>query len=250
MPVRDEGANLQIILRILKAVVKIPHEVLVVYDNLTDNSIPIIKKIKEEYPQIRGVHNKLGRGVANAIKSGVKVSDGECIFVLPADDIGPVLAIDDMMSLMDKGCDLVSATRYSHGGRIMGGYFISRLLSRIANKIFYFISGSALNDSTVGIKMFRKSIFDKIKLEAKPVGWAVAFELAMKAQLAGLKLGQVPIVSINRFYSGKSSFKFGPWVAEYSKWFLWGVWNLYRSGKWRHRASTKIPTKIISKRKK
>ena len=250
MPVKDEGANLQIILKILKALVDIPHEILIVYDTLDDNSIPVVDKIKTEYPPIRGIHNRLGRGVANAIKAGVNAATADYIFVLPADDIGPILAIDDMVALMDKGCDLVSATRYSHGGRVMGGYFISRFLSRIANKLFYFISGSSLNDSTVGIKMFRKSIFDKIKLEAKPVGWVVAFEMAMRAQLAGLKLGQVPIVSINRFYGGKSSFKLGPWVKEYSKWFLLGVWKLYTSGKWRQKVSVKIPEKISLRRKK
>lgn len=250
MPVLNEGINLKMMLRILKATIEVPHEVLIVYDSLDDDSIPVVKAMRKDYPHLRGIHNELGRGVANAIKAGVDSAVGEYILVIAADDIGPVIAVDDMLSLMDQGCDLVSATRYAYGGRIMGGFFISRFLSIIANKLFYVVSGAALTDSTVGIKMFKCSIFDKIRLEAKPVGWAVAFELAIKAQLADLKLGEVPITSINRFYGGESSFKLGPWVIEYSKWFLWGLWHLYRTGKGRYNVSFKRPTKIISQRKK
>lgn len=251
MPVLNEGINLKIMLKILRATIEVPHEVMVVYDSLEDDSIPVIEEMqRNNYPNLRGIHNKRGKGVANAIKSGIEAAQGIYILVIAADDIGPVLAVDDMISLMDEGCDLVSATRYSHGGRLLGGYLMSRFLSRIANRLFYHFSGSALTDSTIGIKMFRRSIFDQIELNSKPVGWAVAFELAIKSQLAGLKLGEVPIISINRFYGGKSSFKLGPWVIEYSKWFLWGLWNLYRSGKWRYHIAVKVPEKIISKREK
>jgi len=71
--------------------------------------------------------------------------------------------------------------------------------------------------------MFRKNIFSELELEAQPVGWAVAFEMAIKAQYLGLKLGEVPIVSIDRLYGGESTFKLGPWVSEYSKWFAYGM---------------------------
>ncbi len=77
----------------------------------------------------------------------------------------------------------------------MGG-----LLSRLANFLFNHLSGSVLTDATTGIKMFRRSIFDQLHLEAQPVGWAVAFEMSIKARLNRLKLGEVPIISIDRLY--------------------------------------------------
>jgi hypothetical protein len=50
--------------------------------------------------------------------------------------------------------------------------------------------------------------------------------MAMKAQLAGWKLGEVPVISIDRLYGGKSTFRLGPWTAEYLRWFIWGIRNL------------------------
>jgi len=249
IPVLNEGTNLKILLKILRAVVDSPNEILIVYDTPNDDSIPVVKKFQKKYSNLKLVHNKLGKGVINAIKSGVKESLGDYVLIIAADDIGPPLAINDMVELMDEGCDLVNATRYSHGGKNVGGIFISKFLSNIANKIFHILSGSVLTDPTFGVKMFKRKLFNKINLESRPVGWAVSFEFAIKAQAAGWRLGEVPLISLNRLYGhGKSSFNIN-WATEYSKWFFWGLGNLLVSSKKRRKVRVKIPEKIKSQRK-
>ena len=223
LPVRNEGINLKIMLQILNAVIEEKHEVLVVVDSSDDTSIEVVEKIQDEYPELRWVHNQIGRGVVNAIRAGVETARGDNILIFAADEVGPVLAIEDMMILMREGCDFVSCTRYAHGGRRLGGSLIGGFLSRCANKLFHVFTGSPFTDATTGIKMFRRDIFGRLNLQCKPVGWAVAFEMAIKAQHAGLKLGEVPIISIDRLYGGESTFSLGPWVKEYSKWFFWGI---------------------------
>lgn len=231
LPVRNEGMNLKIMLKILRAVVEVPHEILVVHDDFEDGSLDILQAVQSDYPNMRVIHNNLGRGVINAIRTGVWAACGEYILIFAADEVGPVLSIDDMLKLMDQGCEFVSCTRYAHGGRRLGGSFIGGVFSRLANYLFHRITASVLTDSTTGIKMFRREIFESFKLESRPVGWVVAFEMAMKAQMAGLSIGEVPIVSIDRLYGGKSSFRLGTWSYEYLRWFLWGVKNLrFRPG--------------------
>ena len=83
--------------------------------------------------------------------------------------------------------------------------------------------------------MFKKEIFEKLNLESRPIGWVVAFEMAIKAQLAGLQLGEVPIVSIDRLYGGRSTFHLGPWFVEYLKWFIWGARRLATARRTRRR---------------
>ena len=228
LPVRNEGINLKIMLKILRAVLEIRHEVLVVCDDLQDTSIPVVTSMQQQYPNLRLIHNHSGRGVTNAIRAGVAAAQGDYVLIFAADEVGPVLAIEDMLALMEEGCDFVSCTRYAHGGRRLGGSTIGQILSRIANRLFHEISGCVLTDATTGIKLMRRSVFDQLHLEARPVGWAVAFEMSMKAQLAGLKLGEVPIVSIDRLYGGESSFRLGPWTLEYLRWFFWGSLRLRR----------------------
>lgn len=246
IPVLNEEANLKVLLPILKALINVPHEILIVYDIDNDDSIPVVKTMQRNYPGLRLIHNKLGRGVINAIKSGTDNAIGHYALIIAADDFGAIFAINDMVSLMDNGCDLVNGTRYAHGGKNITGSLISKFLSITANKLFHALSGLALTDPTLGVKMFRRSKFNEINLESKPVGWAVSFEFAIKAQLAGWKLGEVPLISLNRLYGGKSSFKPGPWVAEYTKWFLWGLTRLPHL-KMKKKVSLRIPFNIKQK---
>ena len=226
MPVRNEGINLKIMLKILRAVLEVDHEVVVVCDDPADESVPIVLEMQPDYANLRLVHNRFGRGVTNAIRAGVEASVGEYVLIFAADEIGPVLAIGDMLALMREGVDFVSCTRYAYGGRRLGGSPIGQMLSRMANWLFHRLGGCVLTDATTGIKMMRREVFSRLNLSAKPVGWAVAFEMSIKAQLTGLKLGEVPIISIDRLYGGESTFRLGSWSLEYLRWFLWGAMRL------------------------
>jgi dolichol-phosphate mannosyltransferase len=239
VPVRNEGINIKIMLKVLTGVVEVPHEVLFIYDHPEDDSIEVANNLKDKFPNTRLIHNQSGTGIVNALKAGVNAAKGEYVLIFAADEVGPVLAIDDMLELMNEGCDLVSCTRYAHGGRRLGGSKIGHMLSWLANKLFLYAFKSSLSDCTTGIKMFRKSLFNEIKLESSPVGWAVAFELSIKAQLQGYKLGEVPIISIDRLFGGESTFKLGPWFVEYLKWFIWGLKNL-KKGKSQKSAPAKV----------
>jgi dolichol-phosphate mannosyltransferase len=244
IPVRNEGLNLRIMLKLLPAVVGVPHEVVVVYDFLQDDTVPVIEAMQVTYPSLRGVHNTVGKGVINALRAGVQAANGEYVLIFAADEVGPVLAIEQMLELMESGCDFVSCTRYAHGGRRLGGSLIGGILSRVANLLFYRVAGSAFTDCTTGIKMFRRSVFDILDLQAKPVGWAVAFEMAIKAELTGQSLGEVPIISIDRLYGGTSTFRVAPWVREYTRWFIWGMRRL-RSR--RHRSQGRALVAVVER---
>src|SRR5882757_1561880 len=79
LPVLNEGINLRIMLKILRATTSVAHEVLVVCDSLDDDSIPVVEAMQPEYPNLRLVHNTLGRGVVNAIRAGVAHAKGDTI---------------------------------------------------------------------------------------------------------------------------------------------------------------------------
>jgi dolichol-phosphate mannosyltransferase len=229
LPVRNETMNLRVMLRILRAVLVVPHEILVIFDDETDTSLTVVEALGGTYPEVRPLLNRAGRGVAFAIRAGVAAASGERILIFAADEVGPVLAIDDMLALMDEGVEFVSATRYAHGGRRLGGSIIGHILSRTANWLLNTVSGTGLSDSTTGIKMFRRADFPRLSRDTKSVGWAVAFEMATNAQLCGLKLGEVPIISIDRLFGGQSTFQLIPWVVNYFGYFVTAVTKLPRS---------------------
>ena len=243
LPVRNEEMNLRVMLRIIKTVLEVPHEILVIHDTADDRSIPVVREAQAAYPGLRLVHNRVGRGVINAIRAGVAESRSDIITILCADDTGPVLVVEDMLALVrEQHCDFVSCTRYAYGGRRLGGSLIGGVLSRVANWMFYHIARSPFTDATTGCKMFRKSAFAPMKLESRPIGWAFAFERAIKVRHLGIKMGEVPLVSIDRLFGGQSSFKLGPWLVEYLRWFLWGLRRTVATASWsRPRIQVRVP---------
>jgi hypothetical protein len=49
LPVRNEGMNLKIMLKMLSVVVEVPHEIIVVHDTLDDDSIPVVTELNKKY---------------------------------------------------------------------------------------------------------------------------------------------------------------------------------------------------------
>jgi dolichol-phosphate mannosyltransferase len=225
MPVRNDETSVAVIVKVLNALVNVSHELLVVTDDPLDTTIPVIEHLSLTYKNLRHISNKEGIGVLNAVKAGVKAAKGKYVLIYAADEMGPVLAIDDMLTLMDSGCDFVSGTRYSKGGKRYGGSIIGHLLSRVANSLFNFVSATALTDCTTGLKIFRRELFEKFELTPGS-GWSFAFQMAISAQRMGLRIGEVPIVSIDRLFGGQSTFKLIPWICSYSRGFVMGVFKL------------------------
>lgn len=223
VPVRNDAPSVQVMVPILRAVIEVPNEVLVVYDDPDDACVPVIERMRERFPTLRGIRNDIVRGLLPALQVGVTAARGEYVLIYAADEIGPVLAISRMLRLMDQGCEFVSATRYAGGGRRYGGSWLGHFLSLVGNTLFRLCSATALSDSTTGMKMFRREVFPRLKLKGIGAGWACAFEMSVRAQILGLRLGEVPIVSIDRLFGGESTFRPMPWILAYSKVFLWGA---------------------------
>lgn len=239
LPVYHEKEAFGIMVKILEATVDIPHEILVIYDHPDDNTVECAKDLQRKFSNICLVFNNLGRGVQNAIKKGLDVSKGEIILITAVDEIFPIIAIKEMLELIEaKKCDFVSGTRYALGGKRLGGSLIGGILSRIANVLFRWITGLVFTDATTGIKMIKKSAFEKLTIESKPVGWSFAFELAIKAQLVGLRLGEIPLISVDRLFGGASTFRLGAWFREYIRWFFWGIKRLNRFNRKQSRVIT------------
>src|SRR5690242_13178539 len=92
LPVRNEGTNLRLIIKMLRGVVEVPYEALVVYDNPSDDAVPAIAQMAASHPELRGVENPLGSGIINAFRAGVAAARGQYVVIFAVDDVVPVLA--------------------------------------------------------------------------------------------------------------------------------------------------------------
>ena len=228
LPVFNEKESLLVMVRLLNSSLKIETEIIIVHDSPDDNSIESAKILIKEYENVKLIHNQIGPGVRNAVQAGINESNYENILITAVDEIFPIISVEKMLEeIVEKKKDFVSGTRYSKGGERLGGSFIGSILSKAANKLFNFFSKVPLTDCTTGIKMMKKEVWNSVKFSSNPVGWAFAFELSIKVYLKGYNLSEYPIKSVDRLFGGSSTFKLGPWIKEYLKWFLWGIKNTY-----------------------
>ena len=224
LPIYNEKESLAIMVRLLKSTLKFENEILIIYDSLEDNCVSEAKKLEKEIPNVRAIHNDIQPGVKFAVEKGIKESKYDIIFVTAVDEMFPIIAIDEMINLIvSDGFEFISGTRYSKGGKRIGGSLLGSVLSKTANKLFKIFTNFPLSDCTTGIKMMRKNVWNSISLESKPVGWAFAFELTIKVYLKNFKIEEVPMKCVDRLFGGSSTFKPIPWIKEYLRWFFWGI---------------------------
>ena len=102
LPVKNEKESLPIMIKILKLSLDFSYEVIIVHDDLDDNTIPEAHKLQEQFKEMKIslIHNDYGRGIINAVKKGVESSKYDIILVTVADEIFPIVSIPKMLDLI------------------------------------------------------------------------------------------------------------------------------------------------------
>jgi dolichol-phosphate mannosyltransferase len=217
LPVYNEGDAVEPVLRALSAGVRTPHELVVVYDFDGDTTVPVIARLADEIPGLRGLRNDLGRGVLNAMKAGIAGTAAPYVLISMADGSDEPRVVDSMVRLAESGADVVSASRYMRGGHQVGGPFLKRLMSRVAGLTLHWFAGVPTHDPTNNFKLYSRRFLDTTTIESS-AGFELALELTVKATLAGCPVAEVPTTWRDRT-AGQSNFKLRKWLPHYLHWY-------------------------------
>lgn len=217
IPVYNEPDNIGPTLRAIVDNVRTPAEILVVYDFDEDTTVPVVRALMPEIPQIRLLRNDLGRGVLNAMKAGIAGATGRYVVVSMADGSDDVACIDAMVALARDGADLVAASRYVRGGRQIGGPWLKRMMSRAAGLSLHWLGGVPIHDATNNFKLYSRAFLDSVRIESTG-GFELAIELTVKATLDRRRLAEVPATWRDRT-AGESRFRLRAWLPLYLRWY-------------------------------
>jgi glycosyltransferase involved in cell wall biosynthesis len=217
LPVYNEGEAVEPVLRALSTGVRTPHELVVIYDFDEDTTVPVIARLAGEIPGLRGLRNDLGRGVLNAMKSGIAGTTAPYVLISMADGSDEPGVVDPMVALARDGADVVAASRYMRGGRQVGGPRIKRMMSRTAGLTLHWFAGVPTHDPTNNFKLYARRFLDVVTIEST-AGFELALELTVKATLAGRRVAEVPTTWRDRT-AGQSNFKLRKWLPHYLHWY-------------------------------
>jgi glycosyltransferase involved in cell wall biosynthesis len=217
MPVYREGEGARATIVATARQAPRPFEMLVVHDEADDPTVPVVEDVRREFPEVRAVHNRLGRGPALAIRAGIEAARGEAVLVTMADASDEPHLIQPMLDRIEQGYDVVAASRYMPGGRQIGGPPLKTFLSRLAGRSLHALIGLATSDPTSSFKMYRKSMVERLGIESAH-GFELALELTVKAHLAGYRITEVPTTWRDR-EQGRSNFRLLRWLPRYLRWY-------------------------------
>ena len=202
--------------RVLEAV-RLPCEVLVVYDSPDDTTVPYAEKYAEADSRVVPSLNAYGPGPARAIRWGVDRARADVVVVTMADGCDDPQQIDQLARLVERGVVVAAASRYVRGGQQVGGPVLKRTLSRLAGLSLHWFARVGTRDATNSFKAYDRSFVQQVGIESDD-GFEVGLELVAKAKRLRLPIAEVPTIWLDRSF-GVSNFKLAKWLPRYLHWY-------------------------------
>jgi dolichol-phosphate mannosyltransferase len=200
IPARDERDHLPETLRDLHAALAragIPHELVVVDDHSSDDSVAIVSALVGELPVVL-VENARSGGYGNAVVSGIEHASGDAVAIVMADGSdNPDDLVTFVRAMRDHGVDCVFGTRFSRGGRTVDYPLPKLLLNRLANNLIRLLFRIRYDDVTNAFKLYSRAALDG----SRPFlshHFNLTVELPLKAIIRGYSYVVVPNTWTNR----------------------------------------------------
>lgn len=176
-------------------------DILVVDDDSPDGTGNYVEELSKENTRIKLIRRRKKLGLGTAYIAGFKYAlqnDYEHIFEMDADYSHDPKEIKNFLEAA-KQFDLVLGSRYVRGVNVINWPMRRLLLSYFANKYTRFITGMPIQDATGGFKCFSRKVLESINLDnIKSNGYAFQIEMTFKAWKKGFKVGEIPIIFVDR----------------------------------------------------
>lgn len=235
VPVYDEGEAVVGFLDRLFEAVEMPCEVLAVYDFPEDTTAPYLERYAQGEKRLVPTLNTYGRGPANAIRYGIDQARADVVVVTMADGSDDPRQIEALTHLVEQGAAVAAASRYSGGGRQIGGPFVKQTLSRLAGLSLHRFARVGTHDATNSFKAYSKPFLREVGIESR-AGFEIAIELVAKARRLRRRVAEIPTVWTDRS-TGSSSFKVVAWLPSYLRWYFFAFGPRLDAATLRRRAS-------------
>jgi dolichol-phosphate mannosyltransferase len=199
-------------------------DVLVIDDASPDGTGEVADELAASEPRVHVLHRpgKLGLGTAylEGFRWGLE-RGYEYLFEMDADFSHDPAHLPQFLEAI-RDCDVVLGSRYLHGRVTVINWPIGRLLlSYFANVYARVVTGLPVADATGGYKCFRNAVLRAIDLDrVESEGYAFQIEMSLRAWKRGFRIGEIPIVFVDRTLGESKMSKRIIWEA------VWKVWKL------------------------
>ena len=174
-------------------------EVIIVNDCSTDDTLKILKNIKDDYIKIFNHERNYGKG--RAIRTGIKHVSGDIVIIQDADlEYSPKDYNLLIKPFEEADADVVYGSRFLGGsGYVRLHYYFHYLANKILTNICNLFTNLNMTDMETGYKVFRKDVIESISLNENSFG--IEPEITLKLAKKKFKFFEVGISYKGRSYS-------------------------------------------------
>jgi dolichol-phosphate mannosyltransferase len=177
-------------------------EILVVDDNSPDGTGRLADEIAAAESRVHVLHRAGKQGLGTAYLAGFKWGierKYDFLFEMDADFSHDPTHLPHFLEAIQE-YDLVLGSRYLHGRVTVVNWPMGRLLlSYFANLYARWVTGLPIADATGGFKCFRREVLESISLDrVESNGYAFQIEMSFRAWKKGFRLGEIPIMFVDR----------------------------------------------------
>ncbi len=202
VPTYDEAENIaELIREILALPLDADLRVLVADDDSPDGTGRIAEAMGREDGRIHALIRTKRRGRGAAGLDGFKAALAHApdfVVEMDGDLSHPPRYIPDLVAAMDR-YDVVLGSRFVPGGRDADRSLVRRFITLLVRLFIRRKFRVPVKDVSSGFRCFRREVLEAVDLDdCISVGPSVVLEVLYKAFLRGYRIGEVPIVFVDR----------------------------------------------------
>lgn len=156
----------------------------VITDSSTDKTPEIARRLGAKVL----LQPPMGYGVA--LKNSLINATGDIIITIDCDDTYPADKIPELISYINKGYDVVSASRLLGRSRVNSMPFFNELGNRMFALLLSVLYGVKCTDATTGMRAFKREVIQNIEWTENT---GLSLELFFKPAVLGYKITEIPI---------------------------------------------------------
>ncbi len=199
-------------------------DVLIVDDASPDGTGALADEIAARSPgRVHVIHRSGKLGLGTAYVTGFRWAlerDYEILFEMDADFSHDPNHLPQFLEHI-RQFDVVLGSRYLNGVTVVNWSMHRLLLSYLANAYARRITGIRVTDLTGGYRCYRRRVLEAVDLDAvRSSGYAFQIEMTYRAARRGFRIGEMPIIFVDRNVGASKMSRRIVWEA------VWMVWRL------------------------
>ena len=167
-------------------------EIVIIDDGAKDRTGEVADELSKKFSDIRVIHHQENRGYTATLKEGFDNSRYDYVMYTDGDNQYDVFDLEPYLYLI-----MTNDVLAGHA-TIKAVSSFRKIQSWVYNFLISILFFTSFKDINCALKIFKKPVLDKIKINSNPSGAFIDAELILKTNKIGFKIAQFPVIHYKR----------------------------------------------------